>query len=90
MLICKHYVSAPLNFLLMSQTRFIARFIFQAPGSNLTIVPGRGKIGSKPKRYNPSPDAVLPLHGIQVSASVESKSLQQQHNLSSYFVNFVR
>ena len=61
------FYAAPANFLLMSQARYIARFIFQAPGSNLTIVPGRGRIGNRPKKYYPSPDAVLPLKGIQVS-----------------------
>ena len=52
----------------MSQTSYIARFIFQVAGSNQTIVPGRGKYGSRSRKYyfRPSPDAVLPISGIEV------------------------
>jgi len=65
------FLTAPENFLLVSQTGYMSRIVFQSSSGELGVVPGeeapkRGSPVKKRADVSPSPDAVLPIRGIEV------------------------
>uniref|UniRef100_H2Z582 EGF-like domain-containing protein n=1 Tax=Ciona savignyi TaxID=51511 RepID=H2Z582_CIOSA len=64
---------APVNFLLVSQTRYITRIVFESTKGVLGVIPGvavdhRAVYDVEAK---PTPDAVLPIRGLKDACSID-------------------
>ncbi|XP_076815785.1 low-density lipoprotein receptor-related protein 6-like [Clavelina lepadiformis] len=66
--------TAPSNFLLISQTKYISRIVFHTPAGEAAVIPGQThsrQTRSVSPTAQPSPDAVIPVHEIKDACALD-------------------
>nr|XP_026694188.1 low-density lipoprotein receptor-related protein 6 isoform X2 [Ciona intestinalis] len=70
---------APLNFLLVSQTSYISRIVFESSEGVLGVIPG-AEIDQRAvydENAKPTPDAVLPIKGLKDACSIDYDPIER-------------